>query len=77
MADPCVGCGKTEIHPFEGLVRSIMDGSLYYVHCQPPLQDLHGECGACEWQLIHRVIPEYCFRCGRPMRVLTPEETSK
>jgi hypothetical protein len=36
MADPCAGCGRTEIHPFEGLVRSIMDGTMYYVHCQPP-----------------------------------------
>jgi hypothetical protein len=74
MAAPCVGCGKTDIHPFEGLVRSIMDGSLYDVRCQPPLQSLHGECGACEWQLMHRVIPEDCPRCGHPTRVVLLEE---
>ena len=31
MADPCVGYGNTEIHPFEGLVRGIMDGESYYL----------------------------------------------
>jgi hypothetical protein len=77
MAEPCVGCGKTEIHPFEGLVRSIMDGGLYYVYCKPPLQDLHGECRTCEWQIIHRVIPKYCPYCGKPTRVFTAEKTSK
>ena len=76
MADPCVGCGKTEIHPFEGLVRSIMDGDRYYVHCMPPLQSLHGECGACKWHIMHRVIPEYCPRCGYPTRVVVLDETS-
>jgi hypothetical protein len=74
MADPCVGCGKTEIHPFEGLVRSIMDGTMYYVHCQPPLLDLHGACEACEWQLMHRVIPDHCPRCGSPTRVFVLEK---
>jgi hypothetical protein len=78
MADPCVGCGKTDIHPFEGLVRSIMDGGRYYVRCQPPLPSLQGECEACEWHLMHRVIPEHCPRCGRPTRVfaLEPYEAS-
>ena len=78
MADLCVGCGKMEIHPFEGLVRSIMDGSLYHVYCKPPLQSLQGECEACEWHLMHRVIPEHCPRCGRPTRVvaLEPYEAS-
>jgi hypothetical protein len=76
MADPCVGCGKTEIHPFEGLVRSIMDGDRYYVHGMPPLQSLHGECGACKWHIMHRVIPEYCPRCGYPTRVVLLDETS-
>jgi hypothetical protein len=76
MADPCVGCGKTEIHPFEGLVRSIMDGDRYYVHGMPPLQSLHGACGACKWHIMHRVIPEYCPRCGYPTRVVVLDETS-
>jgi hypothetical protein len=75
MADPCAGCGKTAIHPFEGLVRSIMDVGRYHVHCQPPLLDLHGACEACEWQLMHRVIPEHCPRCGRPTRVFVLEKT--
>jgi hypothetical protein len=74
MADPCAGCGKTEIHPFEGLVRSIMDPGRYYVYCKPPLQSLHGECMACEWHLRHRVIPEYCPQCGTPTRVFVLEE---
>jgi hypothetical protein len=76
MADPCVGCGQTEIHPFEGLVRSIMDGDRYYVHGMPPLQSLHGECGACKWHIMHRVISEYCPRCGRPTRVVSLDDTS-
>jgi hypothetical protein len=73
MADACSGCGNTEIHPFDGLVRG-MDGSLYYVRCKPPLQSIHGACEACEWQIMHRVIPAHCPRCGQPTRVLSPEE---
>jgi hypothetical protein len=76
MADPCVGCGKTEIHPFEGLVRSIMDRDRYYVHCKPPLQLLHGDCEACGWHLMHRVIPAHCPRCGRPTRVVSLDDAS-
>jgi rubrerythrin len=74
MADPCIGCGKTVIHPFEGLVRSIMDGSIDHVHGKPPLPDLHGACEACGWHLRHRVIPEYCPQCGTPTRVFVLEE---
>jgi hypothetical protein len=76
MADPCVGCGKTEIHPFEGLVRSIMDGDRYYVHGMPPLPSLHGECEACDWHLMHRVIPAHCPRCGRPTHVVSLDDMS-
>jgi hypothetical protein len=76
MANPCVGCGTTDIHPFEGLVRSIMDGSMYDGHGKPPLQPLHGECEACEWHIMHQVIPEHCPRCGRPTYLLSREEPS-
>jgi hypothetical protein len=74
MAEPGCGCGITERHPFHGLIRGL-DGSLYHVQCQPPLQALHGECGICEWQLMHRVIPASCPRCGRPTRVFSLKET--
>jgi hypothetical protein len=76
MADPCSGCGTTALHPFEGLVRSIMDGERYYVRCIPPLQSLHGACEACDWHIMQRVIPEYCPRCGRPIRLFSREDTS-
>jgi hypothetical protein len=75
MADPCVGCGKTEIHPFEGLVRSIMDGERYSGRGAPPLHSLHGACGACAWPIRQRGMPAYCPRCGRPTRVCSLEET--
>ena len=74
IAEPCVACGKTEIHPFEGLVRSMMDAGKYHVHCKPPLQSLHGECMACDWHIMHRVIPEYCPHCGAPTRVVLLQE---
>jgi hypothetical protein len=35
MAGPGCGCGKPERRLFHGLIRG-MDGSLYYVQCQPP-----------------------------------------
>jgi hypothetical protein len=75
MADLGCGCGKMERHPFHGLIRG-MDGTLYYVHCKPPLQSLHGECEACDWHLMHRVIPAHCPRCGRPTRVVSLDDTS-
>jgi hypothetical protein len=75
MAELCYGCGTTAIHPFEGLVRSIMDGGRYSVHGMPPLQALYGACEGCDWNIMHRVIPEYCPRCGRPIRLLLREET--
>jgi hypothetical protein len=76
MAEPCYECGTTATHPFEGLVRSIIDGERYYVRCIPPLQSLHGECEACDWHLIHRVRPAHCPRCGRPTRVVALDDTS-
>jgi hypothetical protein len=70
MAEPCYGCGTTAIHPFEGLVRSIMDGERYSVHGMLSLPALDGAREDCDWNTMPRVIPEYCPRCGRPMRVL-------
>jgi hypothetical protein len=75
MAEPCIGCGNTAIHPFEGLVRSIMDGERYSVRGEPPLQALHGTCGVCAWHSRHRGMPASCPRCGRPTRVCSREET--
>ena len=74
MADPCIGCGTTAMHPFEGLVRSIMDEGSYHVYCMPPLQALQGTCEVCAWRIRHRVIPEYCPQCGYPTRVLVLQE---
>jgi hypothetical protein len=74
MAEPCCACGTTAMHPFEGLVRSIMDEGSYHVFCLPPLQSLQGTCEACDWHITHRVIPEYCPRCGTPMRVVLLQE---
>jgi hypothetical protein len=73
MVDPCIGCGTTAMHPFEGLVRSIMDEGSYHVYCMPPLQSLQGTCEACKWRIVHRVIPRNCPQCGRPTLVLLPE----
>jgi hypothetical protein len=73
MVDPCIGCDTTAMHPFEGLVRSIMDEGSYHAYCRPPLQSLQGTCEACKWRIIHRVIPEYCPQCGRPTLVLLLE----
>ena len=75
MADPSVGCGKTELHPFEGLVRSIMDGSLYYVHCKPPLQTMYGSCPSCPWHTVGLMIPRDCPQGGYPTRVLVRDKT--
>jgi hypothetical protein len=74
MANPCVGCGTAAIHPFEGLVRSIMDGPLDDVRGTPPLPPLHGQCEAGEWHILHRVMPEHCPRCGRPTGLFSREE---
>jgi hypothetical protein len=74
MAEPCYGCGTTAIHPFEGLVRSIMDGERYYVRRTPPLQALYGACEGCDWKSMHRVIPEFCPQCDRPIRLVSREE---
>jgi predicted RNA-binding Zn-ribbon protein involved in translation (DUF1610 family) len=38
------------------------------------LQSLHGECMACDWHIMHRVIPEYCPHCGAPTRVVLLQE---
>lgn len=76
MADPCVGCGNTAIHPFESLVRGIMDGERYDGRGMPPSQALHGECKSCDWSTMHRVMAEYCPRCGYPTRVVVLDETS-
>jgi hypothetical protein len=75
MAEPCIGCGNTAIHSFEGLVRSILDEGQYYVRCVPPLQALHGKCGACAWHIRQRGIPEYCPQCGYPTRVVVLDDT--
>jgi hypothetical protein len=75
MADPCVECGTTAIHPFEGLVRSIIDGERYSVRGVPPLPSLHGACGACAWHSRQRGMPAYRPRCGYPTRGLWLEET--
>lgn len=73
MAEPCVGCGTTVVHPFEGLVRSLMDEGSYHVFCLPPLQPLQGDCEACRWRIIHRVIPAHCPQCSNPTRVFVLE----
>jgi hypothetical protein len=73
MSEPCVSCGKTALHPFEGLVHSLLDGQRYYVRCSPPLQSLLGECTHCGWQITYRVIPEGCPRCSNPIRVVSGE----
>jgi hypothetical protein len=74
MAESCCGCGNTAIHPFEGLVRGIMDGERYDGRGMPPSQALHGEGKGCDWSPLHRVMAEYCPRCGRPTRRLSREE---
>ena len=77
MAEPCCACGTTAVHPFEGLVRSIMDEGSYHVCCLPPLQALQGTCEACTWRLRHRVIPASCPQCGYPTRVFLPQEDER
>jgi hypothetical protein len=46
------------------------------VHGMPPLPSLHGECEACDWHLMHRVIPAHCPRCGRPTHVVSLDDMS-
>jgi predicted RNA-binding Zn-ribbon protein involved in translation (DUF1610 family) len=72
MTDPCIGCGKTDGHPFEGLVQG-RDGQTYDGRCEPTLQHIHAVCEACEWRIRYRVIPQYCPQCGTPTRLVSPD----
>src|SRR5262245_59605377 len=74
MAEPYYGCRKTPVHPFEGLIRGIIDGGRSHVYGKPPVQALYGTCEHCNWQVIHRIMPAYCPACGEMTRVVLADD---